>query len=173
MFFFSFDTKFGAVVNRRNPRKCVHQSVDYAEMVFVYYLTCNSLNIMVVGETVQFQVPVMASTHVIKTLYRVCNFKKVMLVAAGPKSFIQVIIGYRMQSFRINPACIFAMNDFAHQPEIRFYFIGNLTHSFHKIKIKNIRCVKPDAINVKFRNPEADYIVNIIFYLWIPLVQFY
>ena len=65
-------------------------------MVFVYYLTCNSLNIMVVGETVQFQVPVMASTHVIKTLYRVCNFKKVMLVAAGPKGFIQVIIGYRM-----------------------------------------------------------------------------
>ena len=65
------------------------------------------------------------------------------------------------------------MNDFAHQPEIRFYFIGNLTHSLHKIKIKNIRCVKPDAINVKFRNPEADYIVNIIFYLWIPLVQFY
>ena len=82
-----------------------------------------------------------------------------------------MIVGDRVKSSLVDPAGIITMNHFTHQPEVRFYFIGGVTQSFHEIKIQDIGGVQTNAIDIKFADPEANDITDIIFHFWISLVQ--
>ena len=87
--------------------------------------------------------------------------------------FMKLIICNRMKRVIICPAAVVAMNHFSHQPEIFFHAICKVTHSLHKIKIKDICCIQAYSINIKFRYPETDNIKQVILYLCISLVQLY
>ena len=84
---------------------------------------------------------------------------------------LQGIVGNAVQGASIYPAAVIAVDDFAHQPEIRLHFLSGAAQLFHKIKVQNVRSVKTDTIHIKFRNPETDHIADIILYLRITLVQ--
>ena len=158
-FFPSLNGEFRTIINGWDSGKGIHQNMDNGIVIPVLKLLNYSLHIVIVGKIIQLHVVVVTAAHVIQSFYGVGNFEKVMVVAAGPKCLIQVIVGDRMQHLCIDPAVILSVNDFSHQPEVRFYFVGDMTHSLHEIKVQYIRSIQSDAINVKFRDPETNDIV--------------
>ena len=81
-----------------------------------------------------------------------------------------MIIGYRMKCTFIYPTIIIAMDYFSHEPEIWFYFVGNLAQTLHIVEIQDISCIKTDSIDIEFTYPETNNIADIILYCWIVLI---
>ena len=75
---------------------------------------------------------------------------------------MQVVIRYRMQGAFIYPAGIIAVNDLAHQPEIRLDFICDMAQCFHIFKVQHVRGIQTDSIDIKFADPETDYVADVI-----------
>ena len=121
---------------------------------------------MVVHKIVEIQI-----THILKIFYCVGDFKIVVVIMSAVKSFMKGIICYAVKGLAVYPATVISVDNLSHQPEILFYFVSSVTKNAHEIKIKDIRSIKTDSVNIKFRNPETDHITDIILYLRITLVQ--
>ena len=101
------------------------------------------------------------------------DFKVIVIVMSGIQGLMQVIVGNGMQGSFIDPADIISVNDLTHQPELRLHFIGSLTKSLHEIEIQYICGIQADSVNIECFHPETNYITDIIFDLWITLIQLY
>ena len=53
----------------------------------------------------------------------VCQFEIIVVVVRGIDTFVHLVVGDGMKHLRIDPAGVFAVDDFAHQPEFRLDFI--------------------------------------------------
>ncbi len=120
------------------------------------------LHIMVVRKIVEPESVDAVAAHFIEPLYRMCNFKIIVVVVPGVKRFVQGVIGDAVQSAFVNPAGIVPVDDLAHEPEIRLYFIGSPPERFHVFKIQNVSGIQPDSVNIKFADPEADDVTDIV-----------
>ena len=90
---------------------------------------------------------------------------------SGPKPLVQLIVRDRMKHLRIRPARIVAVDHLSHQPEIRFFLQDHAAHLPEKIKIKAVRTIQPDAVNIKRIDPETNRIEQIVLHLRISEVQ--
>ena len=99
------------------------------------------------------------------------NFKIVVVVVAAPQALVQLVVGHRVQHFRVCPAAVIAVDDLAHQPELRLYLVCQTAQPAHEVKIQHIGCVQTDAIDVELLHPEADGIIMVLLHLRVALVQ--
>ncbi len=88
-------------------------------MRLVGKLGVNTLHIMVVHEIVKIQV-----AHVLQIFHSVRDLEIVVVVVAAVKSLVQGIVGNAVQGAAIYPAAVIAVDNLAHQPEIRFHFLS-------------------------------------------------
>ena len=93
-----------------------------------------------------------------------------MVIVSAVKSLVKCIVCNTVKGAAIYPATVIAVDDFAHQPEIRLHFLSGAAQLFHKIKVQNVRSVKTDTIHIKFRNPETDHIADVVLHIRITLV---
>ncbi len=99
------------------------------------------------------------------------DLKIIVVVVAGIKGFVQMIICHGMKSSLIDPSRIIPMNDLAHKPKIWFYFLCHMAECFHIFEIQNVSGVQADPVDIKFFHPEADHVANVIANRRIVLVQ--
>ena len=99
------------------------------------------------------------------------NLEVIVRLMAGPESLVQLIVCDRMQHLRICPARIVAVDDLSHQPEIRLFLQNHMAHLPEEIKIKAVRAVQPDAVNIKRVDPETNHIKQVVLHLRISEVQ--
>ena len=140
-------------------------------MCFIIKLGMNSLHIMIVDEIVKLQSLSTISAHLIKASHRMGNFEIIVIIMSGIKCLMKLIIRHRMKCSFVHPTGIISMDYFTHQPEIRFYFISNMTQSFHIIKIQNVCCIQANTVNIKLFYPKANHITDIITNCRIFLIQ--
>ena len=79
------------------------------------------------------------------------NLEIVVVIMAAVECLVKRVIRDTVQRLTVYPAAVIAVDDLAHQPEIRFDFLGSTTEHKHKIKIKDIGSIKTDAIYIKIR----------------------
>ena len=63
------------------------------------------------------------------------------------------------------------MDHLSHQPEIRLFLQDYTAHLPEEIKIKAVRTIQPDAVNIKRIDPETNRIEQIVLHLRISEVQ--
>ena len=107
----------------------------------------------------------------LQTAHGVCDLKIVVVVVAAPQALVQLIVGNGMEHFRVGPAAVIAVDDLAHQPELRLDLVGKAAQTLHKVEVQHIRCIQPDAVNVECIDPEADGIIMVVLHLGVALVQ--
>ena len=173
IFFFPFYAEFGTIIERWNTRKCIQQHMNRSKMCLLIQLCINTFYVMIVYKVIKFQTLRTVAAHFIETLYGMSYFKIIVVVMTGIQSFVQMIVGNRVKSPFIDPAGIITMDHFAHQPEVRFHLICCVAQSLHKIKVQYIRRIQTNTVNIKFADPEANHIADIIFHFRITLIQFY
>ena len=107
-------------------------------MSLVIQLCIDTLYIMVVHEIVQLQTVGTVSAHLVETLYGVCDLKIVVVIVTGIERLVQIVVCHGMKRISVDPAGIIAVNDLAHEPEIRFYLICHCAEHVHIVKIQYI-----------------------------------
>ena len=126
-----------------------------------------ALHIVVVGKGIKPGVV----AEPLQAAHGVCDLKIVVVVVAAPQALVQLIVGNGMEHFRVGPAAVIAVDDLAHQPELRLDLVGKAAQALHKVEVQHIRCIQPDAVNVECIDPEADGIIMVVLYLGVALVQ--
>ena len=139
--------------------------MNWSKMRLIGKFGVNSFYIMVVHEIIKIKV-----AHVLQIFYSVRDLKIVMVIVSAVKSLVKCIVCNTVKGAAIYPATVIAVDDFAHQPEIRLHFLSGAAQLFHKIKVQNVRSVKTDTIHIKFRNPETDHIADVVLHIRITLV---
>ena len=77
-----------------------------------------------------------------------CQFEIIVVVVRGIDTFVHLVVGDGMKHLRIDPAGVFAVDDFAHQPEFRLDFICQPAQFLHKFKGKIACAVEADTVDV-------------------------
>ena len=126
-----------------------------------------ALHIVVVREKIQPGVV----AQPLQTAHGVGDLEIVVVVVAAPQALVQLIVGNRVEHFRVGPAAVIAVDDLAHQPELRLDLVGKAAQTLHKVEVQHIRCIQPDAVNVECIDPEADGIIMVVLHLGVALVQ--
>ncbi len=137
---------------------------------FVGKLCVNALNIVIVHKVIKPEPVWIASAHFIETFDCVCNFKIVVVVVAGVERLMKLVVCHGMECALVYPARIVAVNDLAHQPKIRLYFVRDTAQRFHKVKIQHVCGIETNTVHVKFAYPKTYDITDIILYRRISLV---
>ena len=139
--------------------------MNRGEMCFIGKLSIDSFYVMIVNEIVKVKV-----AHVLQIFYSMRDFEIIMIIVAAIKGLVKCVVSYAVKCTSIYPAAVITMDNLSHQPEVRLHFFSSTPKLFHKVKIKNICCIKADAVYIKFRNPETDHITNVILNIRIALI---
>ena len=107
----------------------------------------------------------------LQSAHSVGNFKIVMVVVSAPQTLVQLVVGNGVQHFRVCPAAVIAVDDLAHQPELRFYLVCQTAQPAHEVEVQHVGCIQTDAVDVELLHPEADGIIMILLHLRVALVQ--
>ena len=107
----------------------------------------------------------------LQSAHSVGNFKIVMVVVSAPQTLVQLVVGNGVQHFRVCPAAVIAVDDLAHQPELRFYLICQTAQPAHEVEVQHVGCIQTDAVDVELLHPEADGIIMVLLHLRVALVQ--
>ena len=170
-FLFAFNTKFRAIVDRGNARKCVQQHMNRSEMSLIVQLRVNSFYIVIVHEIIQLQSLRPISAHAVQAFHRVGYLEVIMVIVSGVQSLVQIIISDGMQRPLIDPAGIIPVNDLAHKPELRFHLVRHMAQRSHIIEIQYICRVQTDTVDVELTDPEPHHIADVISHSRILLIQ--
>ena len=126
---------------------------------------------MVVCKGVQHAPPVYSAILIELSPDGMGDLEVIVRLMSGPKSLVQLIVCDRMKHLRICPARIVTVDHLSHQPEIRFFLQDYAAHLPKEIKIKAVRTIQPDAVNIKRINPETNHIKQVVLHLRISEVQ--
>ena len=162
------DPELASVIYGRDPGQRIQKYMDRHVMSLVHQFGADAFHIMVVHEIVK---PDIARNHAYGTLHRMRDLKIVVIVVSAVQAFVQRVIRDAVEGIIICPAGIVSVNDFSHQPEIALHLVRRPPERLHKLKIQHVRGVQPDAVHVKFADPEADDIADVIPDCRVPLVQ--
>ena len=136
-------------------------------------LGCDPVHIMIVHKGIKPKSFVYSAVFIKFSPDSMSDLKIIVVVMTGIKPLVKLIICHGIQHFRFYIAAVISVDHLAHQPEIRFLFIGKPPHFFHKGKLQTVRTVKADSVNIKLMDPEADYIQKIFPHLWLPEIEIY
>ena len=99
------------------------------------------------------------------------NFKIVVVIVTAVQSLVKCVVGDAVKSLTVYPAAVVAVDDLAHEPEIRLHFICCAAQCLHEIKVKNVCRVKSDTVHIELTHPETDHIAYIVNDSRILLIQ--
>ena len=136
-------------------------------MVPVAQLVGQALHIVVVREEIEPGVVAQA----LQTAHGVRDLEIVVVVVAAPQALVQLVVGNGVQHFRVCPAAVIAVDDLAHQPELRFYLVCQTAQPPHEVEVQHVGCIQTDAVDVELLHPEADGIKMVLLHLRVALVQ--
>ena len=85
------------------------------------------------------------------------DLKVVVVVVGGVKGLVKGVVGDGMEHFVVDPAAVFPVNDFAHEPESLLHGGGGFAQLFHKIKIQIAGAVQAQTVDVERVHPEDVY----------------
>ena len=140
-------------------------------MTLILQLGSDPVHVMIIRKGIKLSACPGRADHVIKSLYCMRNLEVIMIIMAGIKGLMQLVIGHGMQHSLIYPTGVFPMNHLSHQPEICLYFISQHSHLMHKVKVQHICRIQTKTVNVKLPDPETDDIQKIFLYSRIFLIQ--
>ena len=83
------------------------------------------------------------------------DFKEIMVVEAGIDAFVELVIGYRVEHFSVDPTSVVSMNHLPHKPKILLHGLGFAAQLFHKAEVQHIGAVQTDPVNIKFLDPKS------------------
>ena len=63
------------------------------------------------------------------------------------------------------------MDDFTHQPEIRFLALAEAANPLEEVKVHAICCIKPNPVNLEFVHPVANRFNQMVTYMPVLQVQ--
>ena len=138
-----------------------------ADVIPVAQLVGQPLDIVVVREEVE--PGVVAQT--LQPTHGMRDLEIVVVVVAAPQALVQLIVGHGVEHFGVGPAAVIAVDDLAHQPELRLDLVGEAAQPFHEVEVQHVGCIQPDAVDVEFMDPEADGVEVVVLHLRVPLVQ--
>ena len=124
-------------------------------------------NIMIVYKGIQLHIAADAQ----KSPHRVGDLEIIVVIVAGIQSLMQFVVGDRMKHLSVGPAAVIAVNDLAHEPEIRLQAVAHTSELPHKFMFQNICSVETDTVNIKLGHPETDRIKMIIPHDGVPEIQ--
>ena len=130
-------------------------------------LVGQALHIVVVREEIEPGVVAQA----LQTAHGVRDLEIVVVVVAAPQALVQLVVGHRVEHFGVGPPAVIAVDDLAHQPELRLDLVGQAAQALHELEVQHVGCIQTDAVDVELADPEADRIVVVILHLGVALVQ--
>ena len=132
-FLASFNSKLRTIIDTWNSRKSIKKYMNRIKMRFIGQFGVDSFYIVIVNKVVQIKI-----SHVLEIFHCMCDLEIVMVIVSTVKSFVQSIVCDTVQCLAIYPAAVIAVDNLAHQPEIRFDFLGSTAECTHEIKIQDI-----------------------------------
>ena len=91
-------------------------------------LGSNPVNIMVIHKGIKPQASIDAAVGIELPADRMGNLKIIVVIMAGIQTFVQLIIRHTVQFIRSDIAAVVSVNNLAHEPEIRFFFVYAPAH---------------------------------------------
>ena len=144
----------------------------WCKVCFVRQLCVDTFHIVIVDKIVEFQAIGTVAAHFIQAFYRVGDLEIVVVIVPGVESLVQRIVCHCMQCISVYPAGIVAVDDLTHQPEFRFYIVGDGAQHMHVVKIEHICGIQTDTIHIECTDPEADHIADVVTHGGIVLIEF-
>ena len=138
------------------------------DVSLVHELGVDALNIVVVHKIVELD---SCRHHAVGALDGVGDLKIVMVVVPAVKRLVEGVVGHAVKGILVCPAGIVAVDDLAHEPEIRFDLIRSAAQGLHKLEVQHIGSVQADAVHVELGNPEADHVTDVVADVGILLVE--
>ena len=73
---------------------------------------------------------------------------------------MQFVVGNGMEHLGVCPAAVVAVDDLAHQPELRLHLVGNAAQAPHEVEVQHVGSVQTDASISNSSPQEADGVRN-------------
>mgnify|MGYP007000008514 CR=1 FL=1 len=88
------------------------------------------LHIVVIREVIEPGIVAEA----LQTPHGMGDLEIVVVVVAAPQTLMQFVVGNGVEHLRVGPAAVVAVDDLAHQPELRLHLVGNAAQALMKSK---------------------------------------
>jgi hypothetical protein len=137
------------------------------DVVAVAQFVGQALHIVVIREVIEPGIVAEA----LQTPHGMGDFEIVVVVVAAPQTLMQFVVGDRVEHLGVGPAAVVAMDDLAHQPELRLHLVGNAAQAPHEVEVQHVGSVQTDAVNIELIHPEADGVEVVVLHLGVALVQ--
>ena len=111
------------------------------------------IDVVVVNKIVQNAPRIHTVFAVVFPVEVIGKFIHILTVQARPQGFINLVVCYRIKPAVHEPFRIIAVNDFAHQPKIRFNAPAKRAQRVEKIFAQHVRRIKPQSVYAEFLNP--------------------
>ena len=161
---------FTAVINGRNTRHCIHQRIAQRQIPLIYQRAGKTIHIVVIHKVIQVDALINPTVAELP-IDGIVDFKIVLVVVRRINALIAFIVRDRIQHFRICPTLIVAVDDFTHQPEIRFLALAEAANPLEEVKVHAICCIKPNPVNLEFVHPVANRFNQVVTYMPVLQVQ--
>ncbi len=168
--FSACNAPFTAIVNRRYARHRIEQGIGVIKMGTVAQHGCKTVDIVVIDKIIKTQIFIDAAVSKLP-VQGISDFKIVFVIVRGIKALLTLIVGDGIKHIGIGPSIVVAMDDLAHQPEIRAFLTAVAAQPSEKGRIHTVSRIKPQAVDSKFVHPHADRAKQMINDLWILQIQ--
>ncbi len=120
-------------------------------------------NIVVISEAEEVHSAVLAPVFRAETVFqRVTDLEHIHRIEAGVQTLVALIIGSRMQHFRIYPARVIAVKQLADEEKVFFKAVGERTQALEEVEIKAVGNVQTNTIYIKFFYPSLNGVQNMV-----------
>ena len=145
----AMDTVLASVVYRRNTGHCIQQGIHKGKICRIIQCACQTVNIMVINEVVEVDIPVDTAVCTGLTVDRVVYLEVVLIIMGGIKSLVALIVCNTIEHFRVSPAIIIAVDYLAHEPEVTLLALAETTQTLEEIEVDTVSSVEADTVNTK------------------------
>ena len=102
---------------------------------------------------------------------RMGDLKIVVVIVPAVERLVQGIVRHRVQHLRVDPALVFPVDHFPHEPEFGLDRVRQSAQRTHEVKIQNIGRVQAQPVDVELRDPPAYRVQMIVDHLRIAQVE--
>ena len=129
-------------------------------------LTVNAVHIVIVNKGIQLHPPVDTAVLLKFPSYGMGDLKVIVVIVSGIDALVKFIIRNTVQHFLsvLDVSAVVSVDDLPHKPEVLFLLTCAPAHFLHEAKVKTIRAVQADAVNIKGIDPLIYHIQKITFY---------
>ena len=95
-------------------------------------------------------------------LQRMYDFKQIHAIEAGMQSLVALVIRDRIEHLRVRPAVVVAVDDLAHEPEVRALALAEAADALEEIEVDAVGGVETDAVDLELLDPVIDGVDQVV-----------